>query len=516
MNERRVDDVVVVTRADGGESRAVETAHPAILSWPCDPPAGTAPLAHRPEEAPRIAEGGGVGCPAEAQEGREARIPPRFNTPLAARGAARTGEAAGAAREDAAAAIVAIGRFGRDAADRQLADPFAASARVARIRADVARCVPALRSRELAGVLHGCALVRAREAPLVGVVCAALAQKSDQLDARRLHQNALGRLGLPHDALLPRLLARAERDARAMHAIELANVASGTLALLGPHHTPPRLLRAIAETAVLKIDQFGAEELGRLLASLTSHRLYDSRLLAAAGGALPLVIGDMSPTDFVRLSHAFASACAAKKWWEPVTLELLGGEAAARAPAFSAEQAARTLASFGRLGWDQRDTTRASDAASPTRPPAPPTSARSPPAPRAEPAAERRPRRRRRARRRGGRRAAPRRRRVRRCHRCRRPATRLDARERARPPRRAAAAAAARARARAAARSDARYHRDVGRPGAAIGRKAQARAAGVGSGAAGASSQGLSRASRVRSQIFAIAQRRFTHDLFLE
>ena len=42
-----------------------------------------------------------------------------------------------------------------------------------------------------------------------------------------------------------------------------------------------------------------------------------------------------------------------------MTLELLGGEAAARAPAFSAEQAARTLASFGRLGWDQRDTTRA-------------------------------------------------------------------------------------------------------------------------------------------------------------
>ena len=297
------------------------------------------------------------------KKAEKARIPPRFNTLRSLRAVLRAYEVKRPAlrESDAAAAIVAIGRFGRDAADRQLADPFAASARVARIRADVARCVPALRSRELAGVLHGCALVRAREAPLVGVVCAALAQKSDQLDVRDVSTsvNALGRLGLPHDALLPRLLARAERDARAMHAIELANVASGTLALLGPQHTPPRLLRAIAETAVLKIDQFGAEELGRLLASLTSHRLYDSRLLAAAGGALPLVIGDMSPTDFVRLSHAFASACAAKKWWEPVTLELLGGEAAARAPAFSAEQAARTLASFGRLGWDQRETTRA-------------------------------------------------------------------------------------------------------------------------------------------------------------
>ena len=295
------------------------------------------------------------------KKAEKARIPPRFNTLRSLRAVLRAYEVKRPAlrESDAAAAIVAIGRFGRDAADRQLADPFAASARVARIRADVARCVPALRSRELAGVLHGCALVRARAARRRGVRRAR--PKSDQLDVRDVSTsvNALGRLGLPHDALLPRLLARAERDARAMHAIELANVASGTLALLGPHHTPPRLLRAIAETAVLKIDQFGAEELGRLLASLTSHRLYDSRLLAAAGGALPLVIGDMSPTDFVRLSHAFASACAAKKWWEPVTLELLGGEAAARAPAFSAEQAARTLASFGRLGWDQRETTRA-------------------------------------------------------------------------------------------------------------------------------------------------------------
>ena len=62
------------------------------------------------------------------KKAEKARIPPRFNTLRSLRAVLRAyEEKRPALREsDAAAAIVAIGRFGRDAADRQLADPFAA------------------------------------------------------------------------------------------------------------------------------------------------------------------------------------------------------------------------------------------------------------------------------------------------------------------------------------------------------------------------------------------------------
>lgn len=72
---------------------------------------------------------------------------------------------------------------------------------------------------------------------------------------------SLGQLQRRDDELLPHLLSRVATEARSFHGIELMLTANGLADL---ELSPPTALVALSQAAILKMEQFGAQELPRL------------------------------------------------------------------------------------------------------------------------------------------------------------------------------------------------------------------------------------------------------------
>jgi hypothetical protein len=172
---------------------------------------------------------------------------------------------------DAVAAFYRVAKLARAAAHKVGGDPLASHPLMATLRDDVEASVPHLQSRELCNALLAASYLRLDgvSSSLVGAVCAAAAERAEMLSLRDVSTAlySLGRLGRADEALLPRLLSRVTREAGRLHAIEMGHAASG-LADLGL--APPSALSALSRAAVPKMEQFGAEELPRLLSSLSS------------------------------------------------------------------------------------------------------------------------------------------------------------------------------------------------------------------------------------------------------
>ena len=249
---------------------------------------------------------------------------------------------------DAAAAYFALGRLSRNSAYRCGTDPLASHPRAIELRADVAVSAPYLPSRDLSNALLGAAYARSSDEALLSALCTAAVDKaSTHFSIRDVASTlyALGRLRRRDGALLPALLSRVSAEAPLFHAIEMSLTASGLADL---ELAPPTALGALSRAAIPKMDQFGAAELPRLLAALSSLGWHDELLLRLATERLPLLLTDMEPKGLA----ATAAVLAAADVWIPSTMHLLAEEATRKAEAFSARHAAVTLASLGRMRWD--------------------------------------------------------------------------------------------------------------------------------------------------------------------
>ena len=129
------------------------------------------------------------------------------------------------------------------------------------------------------------------------------------------------------------------------HAIEMSQAASGLADL---QLAPPTALRALCRAAILKMEQFGASELPKMLSSLSSLGWHDEQLLRLSTARLGPLLTDMSPRGLSEMAISFAGS----RLWIPSTLNELATETQLKAAHFSATEAAVMLAALGRLHWD--------------------------------------------------------------------------------------------------------------------------------------------------------------------
>lgn len=249
---------------------------------------------------------------------------------------------------DAAAAFYKLGKLNRASAARINADPLANHPTAIELRNDVAASAPYLPSREVANALLGAAYMRCSNETVLSALCSAAAEKApDRFSQRDVASvvYSLGQLGRRDEELLPKLLSRVAAEASSFHAIEMMLTAHGLADL---QVAPPSALVALSRAAIPKIEQFGAEELPRLLSSLASLGFHDEQLVRLAAERLPLLLTDMTPKA---LSETLASLATAKMWI-PAALQSLADEAVLKVDSFGAAHVAVTLAALGRLRWD--------------------------------------------------------------------------------------------------------------------------------------------------------------------
>ena len=248
---------------------------------------------------------------------------------------------------DAAAAFFALGRLNRNSAYKKGYDPLWKHPTAVELRADVAASAPYLPSRDLSNALLAAAYSRTSDEVMLSALCSAAAEKAaEQFSLRDVASTvyALGRLKRRDTSLLPPLLSRVSNEAPLLHAIEMSLTASGLADL---ELAPPTALGAISRAAIPKLDQFGAEELPKLLAALSALGWHDELLLRLSCERLPLLLTDMEP----KAISATAAVLASSDLWIPPALESLAAEAELKAEAFSCRHAAVALAALGRLRW---------------------------------------------------------------------------------------------------------------------------------------------------------------------
>ena len=150
---------------------------------------------------------------------------------------------------DAAAAFFTMGKLARHAAYRVGGDPLDQHKRAIELRRDVVACAPHMPSMELMNSLLGAAFLRTSDEALLSALCAAASEKAlEHFNLREVSScvYALGRLGRPDEQLLPKLLSRVTSEAPYLHAIEMANIASGLADL---NLAPPSALEAISKVS---------------------------------------------------------------------------------------------------------------------------------------------------------------------------------------------------------------------------------------------------------------------------
>ena len=201
---------------------------------------------------------------------------------------------------DAAAAFYALGRLNRNSAAKINRDPLANHPAAIELYADLVASAPYLPSREVANALLGAAYMRCSSEPVLTALCAAAAEKAlahfSQRDVASVVYS-LGQLGRHDDELMPKLLSRVVSDASSFHAIEMMLSAHGLADL---QLAPPSALMALSRAAVPKIEQFGAQELPRLLSSFASLGFHDEPLVRLAASQLPQLLTDMDPKGIRR------------------------------------------------------------------------------------------------------------------------------------------------------------------------------------------------------------------------
>ena len=282
---------------------------------------------------------------------------------------------------DAAAAWFALGRLSRNAAYALARDPLANNRTAAMLRMDVATSAPHLVAKDVSKALLGAAYMRTSDDGLLSALTAVAADKAPALFSPRdvaTTVYALGRLPRAHvltPELLPRLLSRVVHEAKELHAVEMSLAASG---LADMRLAPPSALHALSRAALAKMGDFGASELPLLLSALGSLGHHDELLLRMSAHRLPLLLTDMPPKALATTAAVLATA----RLWIPSALEVLGAEAALKADAFTARQAAVLLAALGRMRWAHAGALRAmveavvdGGAARPPRPTPPPSPA---------------------------------------------------------------------------------------------------------------------------------------------
>jgi hypothetical protein len=249
---------------------------------------------------------------------------------------------------DAAAAFYALGRLNRNSAAKINRDPLANHPAAIELYADLVASAPYLPSREVANALLGAAYMRCSSEPVLTALCAAAAEKAlthfSQRDVASVVYS-LGQLRRHDDELMPKLLSRVVSDASSFHAIEMMLTAHGLADL---QLAPPTALTALSRAAVPNIDQFGAQELPRLLSSFASLGFHDEPLVRLAASQLPTLLTDMEPKGISEMFGALATA----RIWIPSALQALADEAVLKAESFGAVHVAVTLAALGRMQWD--------------------------------------------------------------------------------------------------------------------------------------------------------------------
>ena len=259
---------------------------------------------------------------------------------------------------DAAAAWFALGRLSRNAAYALARDPLANNRTAAMLRMDVATSAPHLVAKDVSKALLGAAYMRTSDDGLLSALTAVAADKAPALFSPRdvaTTVYALGRLPHAHaltPELLPRLLSRVVHEAKELHAVEMSLAASG---LADMRLAPPSALHALSRAALAKMGDFGAGELPLLLSALASLGHHDELLLRMSAHRLPLLLTDMPPKALATTAAVLATA----RLWIPSALEVLGAEAALKADAFTARQAAVLLAALGRMRWAHAGALRA-------------------------------------------------------------------------------------------------------------------------------------------------------------
>ena len=209
---------------------------------------------------------------------------------------------------DAAAALYALGRLAKASALKVGSDPLVNHPIAKELRADVAASAPHMLSRELANALLGAAYMRVSDELMLSALCAAAADKAarhfDPQDVASCVY-ALGRLGRRDEELLPELLSRVAIEAPYFHGIELTLTASGLADL---DVAPPTALEALSQAAIPKLEQFGGEELPKLLAALASLGWHDKQLVRMAMDRLPLLLTEMRPKALAEMAASLVSS----------------------------------------------------------------------------------------------------------------------------------------------------------------------------------------------------------------
>lgn len=249
---------------------------------------------------------------------------------------------------DVAAAFYRLGQLNRASAAKIRGDPLASQSSALKLHHDVATCAPHLPSREIANALLGAAYMRCSNEATLQALCSAAAGKAATHFSQRDMASTVYSLGLlcrHDDALLSKLLPRVVSEASTFHAIEIMLTAHGLADL---QMAPCSALSALSRAAISKVQQFGAEELPRLLSSLASLGHHDEQLMRLSAQQLPLLLADMTPQGISQFLAALATA----KIWIPSTLQLLADETVLKLPSFDAPHVMITLAALGRLRWD--------------------------------------------------------------------------------------------------------------------------------------------------------------------